>query len=824
MSNSPKASSSSLSAKSASKGKKAKLPALSAGLAVLPMLAAGQELGNTQTINLNSIDSVSDVALSETGDYLVTLTNGRLVVLREGTVLATEGGLLVSQSTAGQIIAVGAEAGGAGLTTVIAGLAGLGAAGAAVGVAASGGGGGDDGGSSDDGGGVGNTAAVISGDATGAVTEDAAASLTTSGTLSVTDADAGEAVFAAQSDTVGDNGFGTFTLTESGAFTFTADNSQTAIQSLGEGEVATDSFTAVTADGTTQVVTVTLTGVNDTAVISGTTTGEVTEDAGETLTTSGTLSVTDVDAGEAVFTAQTDTAGDNGFGSFTLSTSGAWTYTADNTQSSIQSLGEGDTATDSFTAVTADGTTQIVTVTITGVNDTAVISGTTTGAVTEDTAANLTTSGTLNVTDVDAGEDVFTAQTSTAGDNGFGTFTLSTNGAWTYTAENSQSSIQSLGEGDTATDSFTAVTADGTTQVVTVTITGVNDTAVISGTTTGAVTEDAAASLTTSGTLSATDADAGEVAVFAAQTGTAGDNGFGTFTLSTSGAWTYTADSSQTAIQSLGVGDTATDSFTAVTADGTTQIVTVTITGVNDTAVINGTTTGAVTEDAAASLTTSGTLSVTDADAGEAVFTAQTGTAGDNGFGSFSLTESGAWTYTADNSQTSIQSLGEGDTATDSFTAVTADGTTQVVTVTLTGVNDTAVISGTTTGEVAEDAAATLTTSGTLSVTDADAGEAVFAAQTSTAGDNGFGTFSLSENGAWTYSADNSQTSIQNLGEGETATDSFTAVTADGTTQIVTVTITGVEDVVVNNPAMISGVTTGAVTEDAAAMLTTSAR
>ena len=781
------------------------------------MLAAGQELGNTQVINLNAIEGVSDVTLTETGDYLVTLSNGREVVLRVGTVSVSDDGLLVSQATADKIVAIAAEADDTGFPTALVGLAIGGGALAAVGVGASGGGGGSSAsGGSVDGGGVENTAAVISGVTAGAVTEDAAASLTTSGTLTVTDVDAGEAVFAAQTGTAGDNGFGSFTLSESGAWTYTADNSQTSIQSLGAGDTATDSFTAVTADGTTQVVTVTLTGVNDTAVISGVTTGAVTEDAAASLTTSGTLTVTDVDAGEAVFAAQTGTAGDNGFGSFTLSESGAWTYTADNSQTSIQSLGAGDTATDSFTAVTADGTTQVVTVTLTGVNDTAVISGVTTGAVTEDAAASLTTSGTLTVTDVDAGEAVFAAQTGTAGDNGFGSFTLSESGAWTYTADNSQTSIQSLGAGDTATDSFTAVTADGTTQVVTVTLTGVNDTAVISGVTTGAVTEDAAASLTTSGTLTVTDVDAGE-AVFAAQTGTAGDNGFGSFTLSESGAWTYTADNSQTSIQSLGAGDTATDSFTAVTADGTTQVVTVTLTGVNDTAVISGVTTGAVTEDAAASLTTSGTLTVTDVDAGEAVFAAQTGTAGDNGFGSFTLSESGAWTYTADNSQTSIQSLGAGDTATDSFTAVTADGTTQVVTVTLTGVNDTAVISGVTTGAVTEDAAASLTTSGTLTVTDVDAGEAVFAAQTGTAGDNGFGSFTLSESGAWTYTADNSQTSIQSLGAGDTATDSFTAVTADGTTQVVTVTLTGV-----NDTAVISGVTTGAVTEDAAASLTTS--
>ena len=112
------------------------------------------------------------------------------------------------------------------------------------------------------------------------------------------------------------------------------------------------------------------------------------------------------------------------------------------------------------------------------------------------------------------------------------------------------------------------------------------------------------------------------------------------------------------------------------------------------------------------------------------------------------------------------------------------------------GVNDVAVVGGDTTGSVTEDAAAALATSGTLTVSDADTSEAVFAAQASTAGSNGFGTFTLGTDGAWMYSADNTQTAIQSLGAGVTATDSFTAVSADGTTQVVTVTITGVNEVI----------------------------
>jgi VCBS repeat-containing protein len=106
-------------------------------------------------------------------------------------------------------------------------------------------------------------------------------------------------------------------------------------------------------------------------------------------------------------------------------------------------------------------------------NTPAVIGGALAGAVSEDVAVvdgNITASGTLTVTDADAGQAVFVAQTSAAGT--YGSFTLATNGAWTYSANNSQTAIQALGPNNSLTDSFTAVTADGTAQVVTITING----------------------------------------------------------------------------------------------------------------------------------------------------------------------------------------------------------------------------------------------------------------------------------------------------------------------------------------------------------------
>src|SRR5205814_1282005 len=113
----------------------------------------------------------------------------------------------------------------------------------------------------------------------------------------------------------------------------------------------------------------------------------------------------------------------------------------------------------------------------------AVIGGVATGAVTEDvavTAGNIATSGALTISDADQGQANFTTQAGTAGSNGYGTFTLNAAGNWTYTADDSQTAIQQLGAGQSITDSFTAVSSDGSaSQLVTVTIHGTNDTPIV---------------------------------------------------------------------------------------------------------------------------------------------------------------------------------------------------------------------------------------------------------------------------------------------------------------------------------------------------------
>ena len=90
------------------------------------------------------------------------------------------------------------------------------------------------------------------------------------------------------------------------------------------------------------------------------------------------------------------------------------------------------------------------------------------------TDGDLTTSGTLDAgTDGDAGEDKFTAETLTGT---YGELVVDADGNWTYSADNTQDTIQQLNQGATLTDSITVTNADGvTTTTVDITITGVND-------------------------------------------------------------------------------------------------------------------------------------------------------------------------------------------------------------------------------------------------------------------------------------------------------------------------------------------------------------
>lgn len=173
--------------------------------------------------------------------------------------------------------------------------------------------------------------------------------------------------------------------------------------------------------------------------------------------------------------------------------------------------------------------------------------------------------------------------------------------------------------------------------------------------------------------------------------------------------------------------------------------------------------------------------------------------------GVFSLTSDGVWIYVLDSHDPDAVALPAKATLSDSVTVVASDGSiTGSVVVTVIGIDDPGTIGGTDTGSTVEDV--TTSCSGVLTVTDPDTGEAVFVAQTTS---SSYGTFVLQKSGSWSYALG---AGAQALAAGSTVSDTFTARSVGGASHVVSITITGTNDV-----PTISGATTGSLTVGLAA-------
>ncbi|MGX4774380.1 VCBS domain-containing protein [Bradyrhizobium guangdongense] len=697
---------------------------------------------------------------------------------------------------------------------------------------------------------------------TGAVKEDAAATLSAGGTITFNDPDLTDthtASFALKStaSTAHLPGFadntshiGTFALTAvsetpgvstvgSVGWSFTLDDNDPVLQSLAEGQTITQVYTVTIDDhhgGTvTQDVTVVITGTNDAPTITSNAAaaaGGVTEDAATpTLSTGGTLAIQDLDlidthTAAAVFKSSASSAHLPGF---------------------------------------TEGTTHIGTFTI----------------------------------------DPVVTESNSDTDNGA---TL----GWHFSLADSDPVLQSLAEGQTITQIYTVTFTDNhgaqVTQDVTVVITGTNDAPVITSNAAaaaGGVTEDAATpTLSTGGTLAIQDLDLIDThtaaAVFKSSASSAHLPGFtegtthiGTFTIdpvvtesnsdTDNGAtlgWHFSLADNDPVLQSLAEGQTITQIYTVTFTDNhgaqATQDVTVVITGTNDAPTITSNAAaaaGAVTEDTGLTLVVGGTLAIQDLDlidthSAAAAFKSSTSSAHLPGFsdntplGTFTIdpsvtelnsdTDNGAtlgWHFSLDNGNAVLQSLAQGQSITEVYTVTFTDNhgaqVSQDVTVTINGANDAPTITSNAAaaaGVVTEDTGATLSIDGTLAIQDLDlidthTAAAVFKSSTSSAHLPGFndntslGTFTIdpavtelnsdTDNGAtlgWHFSLDNGSAVLQSLAQGQSITEIYTVTFTDNhgaqVSQDVTVTINGANDapIVTSDAAAASG----GVIEDAA--------
>ncbi len=94
------------------------------------------------------------------------------------------------------------------------------------------------------------------------------------------------------------------------------------------------------------------------------------------------------------------------------------------------------------------------------------------------TAGAATATGDLDATDVDSSATSRWQQRLAA----TARFSIDAAGAWSYTLDDDNADVQALNTGGGAARAVTVTTADGTQQVIDITINGANDAAVITGT------------------------------------------------------------------------------------------------------------------------------------------------------------------------------------------------------------------------------------------------------------------------------------------------------------------------------------------------------
>ncbi len=351
--------------------------------------------------------------------------------------------------------------------------------------------------------------------------------------LSVTNVDG--TVVATTGNTTIDGLYGTLTMHPDGSFSYSAHDSNPTVDGLNIGESLTDTFTYTVSDNEefgaktdTANLTITIDGTNDAPVITsdaqhgyivedGTEDGTIVRTAEESQeSTSGIIAFHDVDINDShtvsyEFKSATydsniaSPVSTHNIGLFTATQDGTnhqpgsidWNFSVPN--SDIQYLAAGETVDLVYTVTVTDahGKTdaQDVTITVTGTNDTPIITLTegtdTTGAVTEDaTDPTLTDTGMFTFSDVDL-TDTHTVSVANTSTGALGTLTAivaedssSDHGAvnWTYTVDDA--AVQYLGAGETKVETFDVTVDDGhggtITQSVDVTITGTNDAPIIS--------------------------------------------------------------------------------------------------------------------------------------------------------------------------------------------------------------------------------------------------------------------------------------------------------------------------------------------------------
>ncbi|MDI1268806.1 MAG: VCBS domain-containing protein, partial [Polaromonas sp.] len=304
---------------------------------------------------------------------------------------------------------------------------------------------------------------------------------------------------------------GSLTLASDGSYTYTPTTDNPSL-SVGQSAIEVFDYTMRDAAGVTSsaklYITVHGSGTNDPNLTSDT--GSATESgvsagsnasgnvlANDTAGTGGTVASYSKADGSGTVNFGNNLTG--AYGTLSISSTGAYTYTVNDANTTVDALLPGNTLTETFIYKVTNSAGGIsfarLVVTIAGTNDQPVAVADT-AAVQEDGTLLATGNVLSNDTDVDSGDTkvVSNAGTSSAGTsvtasttsaNGlsitgtYGTLVLGADGTYSYTLNNAAANVQALAQGATANDVFTYEVKDTNgathTNTLTITVTGANE-------------------------------------------------------------------------------------------------------------------------------------------------------------------------------------------------------------------------------------------------------------------------------------------------------------------------------------------------------------
>lgn len=267
--------------------------------------------------------------------------------------------------------------------------------------------------------------------------------------------------------------YGTFNSSQDGTWTYQLNNAAPEIQSLSAGQILNDSLRLSASNGEAVELNIAIQGNNDQAIITGQKTASIqaqaTAELGADLPViSGKLNVSDIDNGEASFSANAKLSGN--FGSAEINALGEWHYTLNNHSDAVQGLRSGEKLFDLFSVKTLDGSKQLIQITIQGADDQPLLGGNNLGIL--DLETQLGSSGSLTINDPDFGESFFQEETDIQSSLGYGSGSINAQGEWQFSLDIDFTLANPINEGQTRVDSFEVLTADGTSQTINIPIQG----------------------------------------------------------------------------------------------------------------------------------------------------------------------------------------------------------------------------------------------------------------------------------------------------------------------------------------------------------------